>query len=98
MRKKTRELDSEQRAAVERRSALRRLAEPEDIADAVEFLLTEKAATLQVQISLSMLVARLRATDRAAKILAFASDARLIGRLRKANETASYDERRGSSL
>ena len=42
----TKELDEAQRAAVERRSALRRLAEPQDVADAVEFLLSAKARNI----------------------------------------------------
>jgi 3-oxoacyl-[acyl-carrier protein] reductase len=42
----TRELDEGQRATVARRSALRRLADPGDVADAVEFLLSEKARNI----------------------------------------------------
>lgn len=39
-------LDEEQRARIERRSALHRLAEVDDIADAVEFLLSPKAKNI----------------------------------------------------
>lgn len=39
-------LDAEQRARIERRSALHRLAEVDDIADAVEFLLSPKAKNI----------------------------------------------------
>lgn len=42
----TRSLDAEQRARIERRSALHRLAEVEDVADAVEFLLSSKAKNI----------------------------------------------------
>jgi 3-oxoacyl-[acyl-carrier protein] reductase len=39
-------LKEEQRQQIERRSALRRLAEVEDVANAVEFLLSEKAKNI----------------------------------------------------
>ena len=39
-------LDEEQRQRIERRSALRRLADVEDVADAVEFLLSDKAKNI----------------------------------------------------
>ena len=42
----TKELGDEGRAAVVRRSALRRLSEPEDVADAVEFLLSDRARNI----------------------------------------------------
>jgi 3-oxoacyl-[acyl-carrier protein] reductase len=42
----TEELDAEDRERIQRRSALRRLAEPEDVAAAVEFLLGEKARNI----------------------------------------------------
>lgn len=42
----TRGFNEEQRQKVERRSALRRLAEVEDVANAVEFLLSEKARNI----------------------------------------------------
>jgi 3-oxoacyl-[acyl-carrier protein] reductase len=42
----TRELDGAQREQIMRRSALRRLPEPEDVAFAVEFLLSEKARNI----------------------------------------------------
>jgi 3-oxoacyl-[acyl-carrier protein] reductase len=42
----TRELDGAQREQIMRRSALRRLPEPQDVASAVEFLLSEKARNI----------------------------------------------------
>jgi 3-oxoacyl-[acyl-carrier protein] reductase len=42
----TRDLSDEQRAKVARRSALKRLASVEDVANAVEFLLGDKAANI----------------------------------------------------
>jgi 3-oxoacyl-[acyl-carrier protein] reductase len=42
----TEELDAGERERIQRRSALRRLAEPEDVAAAVEFLLGEKARNI----------------------------------------------------
>jgi 3-oxoacyl-[acyl-carrier protein] reductase len=42
----TRELGDKQREQIVRRSALRRLAEPEDVAAAVDFLLSEKARNI----------------------------------------------------
>jgi 3-oxoacyl-[acyl-carrier protein] reductase len=42
----TRELDDDGRHKVVRRSALRRLAEPNDVADAVEFLMSDKARNI----------------------------------------------------
>jgi 3-oxoacyl-[acyl-carrier protein] reductase len=42
----TRELDGAQREQIMRRSALRRLPEPQDVAFAVEFLLSEKARNI----------------------------------------------------
>lgn len=42
----TSEMDEEQRAQIARRSALKRLAEPQDIAAAVEFLLSEGARNI----------------------------------------------------
>lgn len=42
----TKSLDEEQRTRIERRSALHRLAEVEDVADAVEFLLSPKAKNI----------------------------------------------------
>jgi 3-oxoacyl-[acyl-carrier protein] reductase len=42
----TRALNDEQRQKIERRSALRRLAEIDDVANAVEFLLSEKAKNI----------------------------------------------------
>ena len=42
----TRELDDDGRNKVVRRSALRRLAEPNDVADAVEFLMSDKARNI----------------------------------------------------
>ncbi len=42
----TRELDEGQRAKIAHRSALRRMAEPQDVAGAVEFLLSEKAKNI----------------------------------------------------
>lgn len=42
----TQGLEGEQRARIERRSALHRLAEVEDVADAVEFLLSPKAKNI----------------------------------------------------
>lgn len=42
----TRDMDEQQRAQVARRSALKRLATPEDVAYAVEFLLSERARNI----------------------------------------------------
>jgi 3-oxoacyl-[acyl-carrier protein] reductase len=42
----TQAMDEEQRQKVVRRSALRRLTAPEDVADAVEFLLSDKAKSI----------------------------------------------------
>jgi 3-oxoacyl-[acyl-carrier protein] reductase len=42
----TKKFGADQRATVARRSALRRLADPEDVADAVEFLLSDKARNI----------------------------------------------------
>jgi 3-oxoacyl-[acyl-carrier protein] reductase len=42
----TRDLEGERREQVARRSALRRLAEVEDVADAVEFLLGARAKSI----------------------------------------------------
>jgi 3-oxoacyl-[acyl-carrier protein] reductase len=42
----THSLKAEQRQKIERRSALRRLADKDDIADAVEFLLSDKAKNI----------------------------------------------------
>jgi 3-oxoacyl-[acyl-carrier protein] reductase len=42
----TQELDQEERDRIVRRSALRRLAAPDDVAGAVEFLLSEKARNI----------------------------------------------------
>jgi 3-oxoacyl-[acyl-carrier protein] reductase len=42
----TEKLDEEQRQQIERRSALRRLATVEDVADAVEFLLSDKSKSI----------------------------------------------------
>src|SRR5579862_1595583 len=42
----TREMDEEQRAQIARRSALKRLAEPQDVAAAVEFLLSDGARNI----------------------------------------------------
>jgi len=42
----TKELDDDQRQTIARRSALRRLAKVEDVADAVEFLLGDKARNI----------------------------------------------------
>jgi 3-oxoacyl-[acyl-carrier protein] reductase len=42
----TKGLDGEQREQVARRSALRRLADPEDVANAIEYLLSDKAASV----------------------------------------------------
>jgi 3-oxoacyl-[acyl-carrier protein] reductase len=42
----TRELEGGQREKIARRSALRRMATPEDVAAAVEFLLSEKARNI----------------------------------------------------
>jgi 3-oxoacyl-[acyl-carrier protein] reductase len=42
----TRNLDTEHRDKIVRRSALRRLAEPNDVANAVEFLLSDKAKNI----------------------------------------------------
>jgi 3-oxoacyl-[acyl-carrier protein] reductase len=42
----TRDLDPKQREQIIRRSALRRLPEPADVAAAVEFLLSEKAKNI----------------------------------------------------
>jgi len=42
----TREMDAKQREQIVRRSALRRLPEPADVAGAVEFLLSEKAKNI----------------------------------------------------
>jgi 3-oxoacyl-[acyl-carrier protein] reductase len=42
----TSSLDSDQRAKIKRRSALRRLVEPADVANAVEFLLSDKAKNI----------------------------------------------------
>jgi 3-oxoacyl-[acyl-carrier protein] reductase len=42
----TQALSEEQRQQIVRRSALRRLTGPEDVADAVEFLLSDKAKSI----------------------------------------------------
>ena len=42
----TKELDDDQRQTIARRSALRRLAKVEDVADAVEFLLGDKSRNI----------------------------------------------------
>jgi 3-oxoacyl-[acyl-carrier protein] reductase len=42
----THELSGGQREQIMRRSALRRMAEPRDIADSVEYLLSEKARNI----------------------------------------------------
>ena len=42
----TKGLDGEQREQVARRSALRRLADPEDVANAIEYLLSDKAGSV----------------------------------------------------
>ncbi len=42
----TKELDDDQRQTIARRSALRRLAKVEDVADAVEFLLSDKSRNI----------------------------------------------------
>lgn len=42
----TKELDEENRTRVARRSALRRLADPSDVADTVEFLMSDKARNI----------------------------------------------------
>jgi 3-oxoacyl-[acyl-carrier protein] reductase len=42
----TRELEGGQREKIMRRSALRRMAEPLDVAAAVQFLLSEKASNI----------------------------------------------------
>jgi 3-oxoacyl-[acyl-carrier protein] reductase len=42
----TKGLDGEQREQVARRSALRRLVDPEDVANAIEYLLSDRAGSV----------------------------------------------------